>query len=90
MGNDSTNADPDEPHGYAGTLRDRSAAVTEAADAAAGIDLGFAPYGTLDQWFGAAVRSDADEITASPRTLAASLNGPPSGARWSTSGTLDE
>jgi hypothetical protein len=75
MGNDSTNADPDELHSYAGKLRDRSATVTEAADAAAGINLGFAPYGTLNQWFGAAVRSDADEITANLRTLADNLNG---------------
>jgi hypothetical protein len=75
MGNDSTNVDPDELHSYAGKLRDRSAAVTEVADIAAGINLGFAPYGTLNQWFGAAVRSDAHEITATLRTLADNLNG---------------
>ena len=73
MTGDGTNVDPDELRGYAGTLRDRSGAVTEAADTAAGINLGFAPYGMLNQWFGHHVRDGADEVTANLRTLADNL-----------------
>ncbi|MGB3437566.1 MAG: hypothetical protein WBA97_02340 [Actinophytocola sp.] len=75
MTNDGTNVDPGELHSYAGKLRDRAEAVREAADSAADINLGFAPYGTLNQWFGQAVRSDADEIMANLRTLADNLDG---------------
>lgn len=74
MPGDGTRVDPDELHSYAGRLRDRSTAVSDAANEAAGINLGFAPYGTLNQWFGAAVRSDADEIVANLRTLADNLD----------------
>jgi hypothetical protein len=72
---DGTNVDPDELHSYAGTLRDRATSVDDAAGAVAGIDLGFAPYGTINQWFGDIVREGADGVTAQLRTLAAALNG---------------
>lgn len=70
---DGTNVDPDELHSYARKLRDRSGAVTDAANATAGVDLGFAPYGTINQWFGHLVRQDAHEITATLGTLAENL-----------------
>jgi hypothetical protein len=72
---DGTNVDPDELHSYAGKLRDRSISVGDAADTVVGIDLGFTPYGSINQWFGAGVRAEADEITAHLRTLANNLNG---------------
>jgi hypothetical protein len=75
MGNGDTNVDPDELHGYAGRLRDRAISVGGVADTVMGIDLGFAPYGSINQWFGAGVRAEADEITANLRTLADNLNG---------------
>lgn len=71
---DGTNVDPDELHSYASKLRDRSISVGDVADTVAGIDLGFAPYGTINQWFGAGVRTEADEIMTNLRTLATNLN----------------
>ena len=72
---DGTNVDPDELHSYAGTLRGRATSVDDAADTVARIDLGFAPYGTINQWFGHIVRDGVDGITAELRTLATTLNG---------------
>jgi hypothetical protein len=71
---DGTNVDPEELHSYAGKLRDRSGIVDEAADTTASINLGFDPYGSFNQWFGAGVRAEANEITTLLRTLATHLN----------------
>lgn len=72
---DGTKVDPDELHNYAGKLRDRAISVGDVADTVVGIDLGFEPYGSINQWFGVGVRAEADEITTLLRTLADNLNG---------------
>jgi uncharacterized protein YukE len=74
MTNDATNVDPDELTAYAKKLRDRSGEVSTAADTTAGADLGFAPYGTINQWFGHVVRDSAHGTTDDIRTLAESLS----------------
>jgi uncharacterized protein YukE len=74
MTNDGTNVSPDELAAFAKTLRDRAGKVSTAADTTGGVDLGFAPYGTINQWFGHLVRDSAHETTADIRTLAESLS----------------
>jgi uncharacterized protein YukE len=74
MTNDGTNVSPAELTDYAKKLRDRSGEVSATADTTGGVDLGFAPYGTINQWFGHLVRDSAHGTTDDIRTLAESLS----------------